>query len=234
MMAAALEEVSPAGAPVQEPGPALGRPDARPDEQPDLLALEQFAQVVEEVERMPLVADRADGSGALGRRHDRRGILGRAGDRFLQVNRQAAVERGDGRRTVGQRRGAHHQGGQVLAVEQLLPVAIDPRSGAVGEGFGSLAVDIALRADFGPGERPENAVVLLRDPAGTDDAHGHAIHAASCTAAGATTPGNESMMNTPTRLLPPRGCPRPGPLRPTVPTPSRRSGLRRRMMNGGG
>src|SRR6516165_11513771 len=26
-------------------------------------------------------------------------------------------------------------------------------------------------------------------------------------APGATTPGNESMMNTPTRLLPPRGCP---------------------------
>ena len=32
------------------------------------------------------------------------------------------------------------------------------------------------------------------------------------------TPGNESMMNTPTRLLPRRGCPRrPGRCRPTIP-----------------
>src|SRR6516164_7131493 len=218
MMAAALKEVSPAGAPVQEPGPALGRPDARPDEQPDLLALEQFAQVVEEVERMPLVADRADGSGALGGRHDRCRILGRAGDRFLQVDGQAAVERGDGRRTVGQRRGAHHQGGQVLAVEQLLPVDIDPRSGAVGEGFGSLAVDIAHRDDFGPGERPENAVVLLRDPAGTDDAHGHAIHAASRACARRHDAGQRvndeySYQIAPTAWPPPGGP----PAAPTVP-----------------
>src|SRR5215831_15354608 len=161
MMAAALEEVSPAGAPVQEPGPALRRPDARPDEQPDLLALEQSAQVVEEVERMPLVADRADGSGALGRRHNRRGILKRAGDRFLQVNGQAAVERRDGRLAVGQWRGTDDEGSQVLAVEQILPINVDARPGAAGEGFGSLAVDIAHRDDVGPGEGPENAVVLL-------------------------------------------------------------------------
>src|SRR5262249_57494242 len=109
-MAAAREEVPSASAPVQEPGPALGRPDARPDQEPDLLAREQSVDVVEEVERMPLVADRADGSGALGRRDNRPGILERAGDRFLQVYRQAAAERRDRWLTVGQWRGGDPPG----------------------------------------------------------------------------------------------------------------------------
>ncbi len=71
MVAAPFEQVPSARAAVDEPGPAHGRPDARPDQEPDLLALEEFTQIVEYVNGVPLETHGADSPRALGRRHDR-------------------------------------------------------------------------------------------------------------------------------------------------------------------
>ena len=100
LVAAALQQVPAACPHINEPGAALCRPDARSEQEPDLLALEQPGQLVQQIERMPLVADRAHGTGPLGRRDDLGRVLGRAGDRLLEIEGQPLLERGDRRLAV--------------------------------------------------------------------------------------------------------------------------------------
>src|SRR5262249_20802676 len=171
--------VRPAPAPAHEPRAALGRPDARADEEPVLLARQQPRQVFEQVERMPLVADRAYGAGALGRRHDLRRVIGRAGDRLLQVYGEPAAERGDRRFPVGRRRDADDDRPEILAVAQVAPVLVGAGARAVGQGLGPFEADVAYRHQLALREGPENPPVLLRYPPGPDHAHPDGVHAAS-------------------------------------------------------
>ncbi len=178
-MAAALKQVSAARAHVDEPRTAPRRPDVRSEQEPDLLARQEPGQVLEQVECVPLVADRADGAGPGGYRHDLRGVLGRAGDGLLQVDGHPVAQGGDGRFPVGTGRGADDQRPDVLAVEQVAPVQVDSRAGARGQGLGSLAVDVAHRHELGVHRGIQDTPVLPRDPPGTDHTHPDDGHAAS-------------------------------------------------------
>ena len=60
VVAAALEDLAAALAAVHEPRPGRGRPVVAPDHHPDLLARERRSDLLEQLRRVPLIADRAD------------------------------------------------------------------------------------------------------------------------------------------------------------------------------
>jgi hypothetical protein len=130
---------------------------------------EQAGQLAEQVERVPLVADRADRAARRGGRHDLGGVPGRPGDRFFQVDRQPLAKGGDGGLPVETGRGADEQRPELLAAEQVAPVRVGPRAG--GEGASTVEIGIAHRHELGVCRGVEYPPVLPRDPARADDTH---------------------------------------------------------------
>src|SRR5437660_2157279 len=99
-VARALEQVAAALRAVQEPRTALRRARADSDQEPELLAVERLAQVVEHLDRAPLIADGTYCSALFRRLHDRRRIVEAARDRFLEIDVDPALQRLDGGLTV--------------------------------------------------------------------------------------------------------------------------------------
>ena len=107
-------------APLEVAPRALGRPEAAADEQPRLQPPQQRAQLVQHIQRSPLVADGAHGAALPPGRCDRLAVGERAREWLLEVDRQAALERGDGRRRMVRGRRAHEQRIEPHTVEHRL------------------------------------------------------------------------------------------------------------------
>ena len=121
-VARALEHLTAAGRLVGEPRAPGGRAEHAHGEQAERALGEQLAHVGHPVDRAPLVADRAHHAGALDRLDDRARVVEIARDGLLEVDGQAALERGDGDLAVQARRRQHEHGIRPAALEQRLPV----------------------------------------------------------------------------------------------------------------
>ena len=124
-------------------------------------------QRLERLGRVPLVPDRADATGSLAGGDDRVRVLQRAGDRLLEVDGNAALERRDRRRRVMPRRRRDPERVDLLGVEQRAPVLVDSRL-AARELLRPRAVDVADRDELVT-EVLQDGAVVGGDPAGTDD-----------------------------------------------------------------
>ena len=123
-MARALEQVAAALRAVQEPRTALRRARADSDQEPKLLAVERLAQVVEHLDRAPLIADGTYCSALFRRLHDRRRVVEVARDRLLEIDMDPALQRLDCGLAVQPRWGADPHGIRCFALEQLAPVRV--------------------------------------------------------------------------------------------------------------
>jgi hypothetical protein len=172
LVARTFQDVAAALAAVEEPWPRTRRADAAPSQEGDPLPVELAVDIVEQLERVPLVADGADDAGALGGVDDGARVLGLTRDRLLEVERQAARQHGDGALAVHRRRRAEEDGVELLALEQLVEARVDGGADRPSRSLGPRAVDVA-DGDHGRSEPPEHVDVILRDPAGAHDRDSH-------------------------------------------------------------
>ena len=78
---------------------------------------------------------------------------------------------------MGSRRGADEQCPEILAVEQVAPVGVDPCTGAGRQLPGPLKVEVADRCQLGFCHGIEYPSVLTRYPPGPDHPHPDDAHA---------------------------------------------------------
>ena len=169
VVASTLEDLPAALGLVHEPRPAGHGAEVPADEHGDLLPAERLARLLEELARVPLVPDRAHRRARLGRRHDRVGVGQRAGDRLLEIDVHAGGQgRLDGPAVVERRR-AHPQHVEILALEHLLPARVRASAARAGDRLGPVGVDVAGGDELDARRGVDRRHVDSGDPAAADD-----------------------------------------------------------------